>query len=55
MIQRAKIEVFGHFLEFGLLYRLGIAYCDSTKWSLQLRYNIVQAGSFKNHQKCIFE
>ena len=31
MIQRAKIEVFGHFLEFGLLDRLDIAYCDSAK------------------------
>ena len=31
MIQRAKIEVFGHFLEFGLLDRLDIADCDSTK------------------------
>ena len=33
MIQRAKNEVFGHFLEFGLLDQLDIAYCDSTKWS----------------------
>ena len=31
MIQIAKKEVFGHFLEFGLLDRLDIAYCDSTK------------------------
>ena len=31
MIQRAKKEVFGHFLELGLLDRLDIAYCDSTK------------------------
>ena len=31
MIQRAKKEVFGHFLEFGLLDRLDIADCDSTK------------------------
>ena len=31
MIQRATKEVFGHFLEFGLLDWLDIAYCDSTK------------------------
>ena len=31
MIQRAKKEVLGHFLEFGLLDQLDIAYCDSTK------------------------
>ena len=31
MIQRAKKEVFGHFLEFGLLDRIDIACCDSTK------------------------
>ena len=31
MIQIAKKEVFGHFLGLGLLDRLDIAYCDSTK------------------------
>ena len=31
MIQRAPKEVFGHFREFGLLDRLDVAYCDSTK------------------------
>ena len=31
MIQRAKKEVFGHFRDFGLLDRLGIAYCDGIK------------------------
>ena len=31
MIQRAKIEVFGHFLEFGTSEGLDIAYYDSTK------------------------
>ena len=50
MIQRAKIEVFGHFLEFGLLDRLDIAYFDSTKYSEQFGYNIAHAGSFKNHK-----
>ena len=36
MIQRAKIEVFGPFLEFGLLDRLDIAYFDGTKCFLTL-------------------
>ena len=31
MIQRAKKEVFGHFLKLGLLDRLDITYSDSTK------------------------
>ena len=31
MIQRAKIEVFDHFRDFGLLDRLDIADCDGTK------------------------
>ena len=31
MIQRARKEVFDHFLEFGLLDRIDIACCDSTK------------------------
>ena len=36
MIQSAKNEVFGHFLEFGLLDRLDIAYFDGTKCFLLL-------------------
>ena len=31
MIQRAKNELFGHFLEFGLSDPFDIAYCDNTK------------------------
>ena len=31
MIQRAKIEVLGHFLECGLFYRLDSVYCDCTQ------------------------
>ena len=31
MIQKPKKEVFGHFLEFGLLDRLDIAYCERIK------------------------
>ena len=33
MIQIAKNEVFGHFLEFGGLERHDVAYFDRTKWS----------------------
>ena len=54
MIQRAKKEVFGHFLEFSLLYRLDIAYCDSTKCfttfgNITRSWRIIQRS-----QKCIF-
>ena len=35
MIQRAKTEGFGHFLGFGLLDRLDIAYSYSSKQSLR--------------------
>ena len=31
MQKRAKNEVIGHILEFGLLDQLDIAYCDCTK------------------------
>ena len=44
MAQRAKKEVFGHFLEFGLLDRPGIAYCDRTKCFPSF------GGSFKSHK-----
>ena len=47
MIQRAKIGVIGHFMEFGLLYRLDIAYCDGTKCFLPLP---VCERSFKNQK-----
>ena len=55
MIQRAKKEVFGHFLEFGLLDRLDIAYCDRTKCfttfgNVTRSWRIIQRS-----QKCIFE
>ena len=55
MIQRAKIEVFGHFLEFGLLDRLDIAYgdrikCFSTFGNLTRSRRIIQKS-----QKSIFE
>ena len=50
MIQRAKIEVFGYFLEFGWSDVLHTAFFDCAKWSLQLVINIAHAGSFKNHK-----
>ena len=55
MIQKAKNEVFGHFLEFGLLDRLDIAYCDSTKCfptfgNVTRSWRIIQRS-----QKCFFE
>ena len=42
MIQRAKKEVFGHFLEFGVWDWLDIAYCDSTKW-FPTFYNVTRS------------
>ena len=50
MIQIAKNEVFGHFLELGASDRLQIAYYDCTKWSWQVASHIPLAGSFKNHK-----
>ena len=50
MIQIAKNEVFGHFLELGASDRLQIAYYDYTKWSWQVGCHIAHAGSFKNHK-----
>ena len=50
MIKRAKNEVFGHFLEFGLLDQLDIAYFDNTKWSYKFGHDMAHAGSFKNQK-----
>ena len=50
MIQIAKNEFFGHFLELGASDRLQIAYSDYTKWSWHMGCHIAQAGSFKNHK-----
>ena len=47
MIQGAEKDVLGHFLEFGLLYRLDIAYCDDTKCFLTL---LGCERSFKNQK-----
>ena len=48
MIQRAENEVFGHFLEFGLLDRFDIAYFDDTEMFLNFwqRYQVE-----KDHSK----
>ena len=55
MIQRAKIEVFGHFLEFGLLDRLDIAYCDRTKCFPTFGNLTRSRGIIQKSQKSIFE
>ena len=55
MMQRAKNEVFSHFLEFGLLDRLDITYFDSTKYFPTLG-NVTRSWSIiQRSQKCIFE
>ncbi len=55
MIQWAEIEVFGHFLEFGLLCRLDIAYCDGTKCFLTFG-NVTRSWRIiQRSEKCIFE
>ena len=54
IIQIAKNEVFGHFLELGASDRLQIAYFDYAKWSWQVGCHIGHAGSLKNHKICLF-
>ena len=54
MIQKSKNEVFGYFLEFGLVDRLDIAYCERTKCfptfgNVTRSQRIIQIS-----QKCIF-
>ena len=55
MIQRAKKEVFGHFLEFGLLDRLDIAYCDSTKCFPTFGNVTRSCRIIQKSKKCSFE
>ena len=55
MIQRAPKEVFGHFREFGLLDRLDVAYCDSTKCFPTFGNVIRSCRIIQGSQKCIFE
>ena len=55
MIQKVKKDVFGHFLEFGLLDRPDIAYCDRTKCFLTFG-NVTRSWRIiQRSQKCIFE
>ena len=56
MIQKAKNEVFGHFLEFGLLDRLDIAYCDSFTnfrqcYQVKLDHSEIKKNAFMNDPK----
>ena len=55
MIIRAKNEGFGHFLEFSLLDRLDIAYCDSTKCFLTFQSGNSSWKIIQKVQNCIFE
>ena len=55
MIQRVKKEVFGRFLDFSLLDRLGIAYCDNTKCFPTFGNVTMLWRVFLNSEKCIFE
>ena len=55
MTQRAKKEVLGHFLEFGLLDRLEIAYCGRTKYFLTFGNVTRSWRTIQISQKCIFE
>ena len=54
MIQRAKNEVFDHFLEFGVLDRLDIAYYESTTCltTLSVRSSRI---IIQKSRKCIFD
>ena len=55
MIQEAKNEVFGHFLEFGLSDRLDIAYIDRTKCFLTFSNVTRSSWIIQRSEKCIFE
>ena len=44
-----KKEVFGHFLEFALLDRLYIAYCDGTNFFHHLATSTGHEGPIKSH------
>ena len=55
MIHRAKNEGFDHFLEFALLDRLDIAYCDSTKCVLTFG-NVTRSWRIiQTSRKCVIE
>ena len=55
MIQIAKKQVFGHFLEFGASDRLDIAYFDRIKRSARFDYRVPHVGSFKNQKNAFLD
>ena len=55
MIQKAKNEVFGNFLEFGLFDWLNIAYDDRTKCVITFNNANRSWKIIQRSQKCIFE
>ena len=55
MIQSAKKEVFGHFLEIGLLDRLDVAYFDRTKCFPTIGNTARSWRIIQKSQKCISE
>ena len=54
MIQSAKNEVFGHYLEFGQLDRLDIAYCESINAPAHFGNVTRPCRIIKRLQKCIW-
>ena len=55
MIPSAKNEVFGHYLEFGQLDRLDIAYCESINAPAHFGNVTRPCRIIKRLQKCILE
>ena len=55
MIQKPKKQLFGYFLEFGLLDRLDIAYCERTKCFPTFGNGTSSRRIIQRLQKCIFE
>ena len=55
MIQVAKNEVIGHFLEFGTLGLLDIAYFDRATWCSRFANCNSHAGSFKNQKNAFLD
>jgi hypothetical protein len=50
MIQIAKTEVFGHFLQFEAWDCVDIAYFHRTEWWALVGRRVTHCGSFKNHK-----
>ena len=55
MIQKPKKGFFGYFLEFGLLDRLDIAYCERTKCFPTFGNVTRSQRIIQRSQKCVFE